>query len=67
MNEVSKLLKVDTKGRLIVLDIKREDGQIVIPGKEWECAVIFTFTLSSVNNSYLDFLQKVEQMNRLEG
>ncbi len=57
MSETSTLLKVNNSGKLLMLDIKNEKGQVLIASKEWEEAVNYAFTLSVVNDLYSAFLK----------
>ncbi|MEM9897129.1 MAG: hypothetical protein AAF789_12240 [Bacteroidota bacterium] len=63
MNKISPLLKVNAKGKLLTLDIKNQNGQIIIASKEWEEAIRYSFTLSIVNDVYLNFLKSVDRLN----
>ncbi|MEO1254032.1 MAG: hypothetical protein AAFY41_03965 [Bacteroidota bacterium] len=63
MNENSSLLKVSSEGKLLTLDIKNENGQIIISSKEWEEAIRYSFTLSIVNDVYLNFLKSIDRLN----
>ena len=60
MIDKSLFLKVDKKGVLMMLDITRESGEIVVPGKEWESAVCYTIHFELVNKSYQEFLSKIK-------
>jgi len=50
--QLSLLLKVNEKGTLITLDIKKPSGEITIAGKEWEEAITYTIMLEGIRELF---------------
>ncbi|WP_420318830.1 hypothetical protein [Ekhidna sp.] len=57
MNELSMILKINEMGELCMLDLTKEDGEIIIPRKTWEDAIIYSRMLEKINTAYLQALK----------
>ncbi|MEO9871822.1 hypothetical protein [Ekhidna sp.] len=50
MKDLSGFIKVSADGKLMMLDIKKENGQVIILGKEWEKAIEYACRFDIVSD-----------------
>ncbi len=66
MNELSELLKIDSRGRLVTLEIRKENGTVVIPSKVDEEAINYLRIFDYVNKSCQEFWKNNQQKSNPE-